>query len=261
VLPVVSTTQSISSVRRQLILSRTASTPSPMHIHQDLLCADGKQPFVDQDAHIVRICNPFLHYTCPPDYHCQYNEHAQRYQCCQSPNEVIAPTQRQACPIGMRPFAHPRTHQPIVCQPGADGFCPYASLCQYSSVYWQFICCQPDSQRRNTALLTNDAVNEQGVGTDFPDTSTDQQQLFTAFVSPAVGLFDEHAPARSTVPQLIYPGEPGCHNDEQCSLTYPGAHCHDWVCACPIHMFVFERSCYFDCPSGTAPRAWRCIAL
>jgi hypothetical protein len=173
---------------------------------------------------------------------------------------VVTPTQRQACPIGMRPFAHPRTHQPIVCQPGADGFCPYASLCQYSSVYWQFICCQPDSQRRNSAMLTNDAVNEQSVGTDSSDTSIDHQHPFTAFVGPAVGLFDKHTPAPFTVPQcrstctrnahplsVIYPGEPGCRNDEQCSLTYPGAHCHDWVCACPIHMFVFERSCCMLC--------------
>src|SRR5690349_17131950 len=122
-----------------------------------MLCTDGTLPYIDQQLRTVRICNPFLRYTFPPEFTCHSNERISIYQCCQTPttstytvqkhNTIPAPSMsnaRLACPHAMRPFMHPRTHQPIVCQPGAAGFCPYSSMCQYSALYWQFICCQAD---------------------------------------------------------------------------------------------------------------------
>uniref|UniRef100_A0A5S6Q926 BPTI/Kunitz inhibitor domain-containing protein n=1 Tax=Trichuris muris TaxID=70415 RepID=A0A5S6Q926_TRIMR len=117
----------------------------------DFKCADGSSPYVDPYLRAVRVCNPYLPFTCPSGYACVYNPSSSNYYCCIS-NEILpdnvemALRRSLACPAGLQPFINGSIGQPIICQPSLPGICPLTSICQYSPLYWQFICCTSSPQ-------------------------------------------------------------------------------------------------------------------
>ena len=179
------------------------------------LCDDGNEPITD-DYGIVRICNPHLIFSCPKGYECQFNGAVGRYHCCTKTGSTTPSREMQldalspffdskhACPGGLSVKVHPKTGQPIVCQPEVPNYCPLFSRCEYSAAYWQFICC----------------------------TSADSKEIFSEGIesptSPPVGY---------------YPGQAGCLADEQCHATFPGSYCHDWICRCPGDMKIHDKTC------------------
>uniref|UniRef100_A0A914VMQ5 BPTI/Kunitz inhibitor domain-containing protein n=1 Tax=Plectus sambesii TaxID=2011161 RepID=A0A914VMQ5_9BILA len=194
------------------------------------LCADGSEPFYDEYSKNFRICNPYLTFSCPEDFQCEFNHVAGRYHCCRTNELGMISDAKHACPTGLFPFPHPRTNQPIVCQPGIAGFCPYSSLCQYSPLYWQFICCAKREITYNALMA-----------------ATRQHEALVR--------------AESALAKRFFPGEAGCVNDEQCSATFNNARCHDWICVCPHAMKVFEKSCVFKCPQGYEDYERRCAKV
>ncbi|VDD94166.1 unnamed protein product [Enterobius vermicularis] len=56
------------------------------------LCVDGNEPLSDLLG--VKICHLALAYSCPKNYHCEYNRYLDRNQCCPNANSVPVTTRR-----------------------------------------------------------------------------------------------------------------------------------------------------------------------
>uniref|UniRef100_A0A914DVR7 BPTI/Kunitz inhibitor domain-containing protein n=1 Tax=Acrobeloides nanus TaxID=290746 RepID=A0A914DVR7_9BILA len=171
-------------------------------------CNDGSEPY--KDEYNVRICNPHLKFSCPEDYECQYNGAVLYYST--TTNVILEPMfdAKIACPTGLSVKLHPKTKQPIVCKPDVPEYCPLYSRCEYSSVYWQFICC----------------------------------------TSVGVEEFYEDGKMTKSTQIGYYPGQAGCLADSQCQSTYPAAYCHDWICRCPDNLLIMDKTCVENCPDG-----------
>ncbi|KRX86926.1 Uncharacterized protein T4E_7007 [Trichinella pseudospiralis] len=118
------------------------------------LCPDRSKPYIDPTTKLTAVCNPYLHFTCPTSYSCTFIQSASNYHCCIS-NQLQPYTAEEqsretpACPGGLQPFINRANGQPVICQPPLLGICPAGSICQYSSLYWQFICCASDIYSKN----------------------------------------------------------------------------------------------------------------
>jgi len=93
-----------------------------------MLCSDGSLPHIDQEERTVRICNPFLSYTCPDKYICDYNIHIARYQCCEKV-ERVGHRQAKGHPVVQKIRDHDQQGfdpVPVVaeCLPSAGGDIP-----------------------------------------------------------------------------------------------------------------------------------------
>uniref|UniRef100_A0A158R4C3 Kunitz/Bovine pancreatic trypsin inhibitor domain protein n=1 Tax=Syphacia muris TaxID=451379 RepID=A0A158R4C3_9BILA len=131
------------------------------------LCLDGTKPLTDFLG--IKTCHPNLAYSCPQNYHCQYNRYFDKYQCCQNDfYETDKPSGSMVCPSGMVMYPHPRTGFPIVCRTNVHGFCPQHSTCEYSTFYWQFICCikAMDYNELDEILVPGIQLNETPCFTD-----------------------------------------------------------------------------------------------
>ncbi|TMS35912.1 hypothetical protein L596_003202 [Steinernema carpocapsae] len=124
-----------TTTRSSTMAPKTTETP------REHKCEDGSAPLTDHFG--TRICNPHLPFSCPEGYHCVYNEVSKQNQCCHSSNHITDRLfdSKSACPAGMAVRPHPTTNQPIVCQPEVFNYCPRHSQCEYSGLYWQYICC------------------------------------------------------------------------------------------------------------------------
>uniref|UniRef100_A0A7E4ZV01 Kunitz/Bovine pancreatic trypsin inhibitor domain protein n=1 Tax=Panagrellus redivivus TaxID=6233 RepID=A0A7E4ZV01_PANRE len=230
------------------VTSRRISVPTlTTRITRDT-CTDGSDPAVDEFG-AVRACNPYLTLSCPEAYSCQFNPIIGRYHCCQdetftsstsdSTSTTVTSTPgstlyqhdafsqffdtKDACPAGMSVKLHPKTGQPIVCQPEIPQYCPLFSRCEYSAAYWQFICCL--------------AAQPEEPFADSPTTVIDRPVT-------------NHLPSNPTVTQPLAPGHAGCLHDVQCQAAYPGAFCRDWICRCPKGLKAFREGCVETCPDG-----------
>ncbi|KAK0396230.1 hypothetical protein QR680_001632 [Steinernema hermaphroditum] len=116
----------------------TLSTRPSSESHR---CEDGSAPLSDEYG--ARRCNPRLSFSCPEGYLCEYSDKSEQAFCCRSTNYITDRffDSKSACPMGMAVRPHPTTNQPIVCQPEVPNYCPRHSQCEYSSLYWQHICC------------------------------------------------------------------------------------------------------------------------
>ncbi|KRZ69415.1 Uncharacterized protein T10_3545 [Trichinella papuae] len=118
------------------------------------LCPDRSKPYIDPTTKLTAVCNPYLHFTCPTSYSCTFIQSASNYHCCIS-NQLQPYTAEEqsretpACPGGLQPFINRANGQPVICQPPLLGICPAGSICQYSPLYWQFICCASDFYSKN----------------------------------------------------------------------------------------------------------------
>jgi polyferredoxin len=57
---------------------------------------------------------------------------------------------------------------------------------------------------------------------------------------------------------VLYPGQRGCEQDDQCSLQCPGATCNQGYCVCPRHQLIHQSRCTNFCPDGFINVAARC---
>ncbi|KRX41539.1 Uncharacterized protein T05_4724 [Trichinella murrelli] len=118
------------------------------------LCPDRSKPYTDPTTKLTAVCNPYLHFTCPISYSCTFIQSASNYHCCISNQLQPYTAEKQsretpACPGGLQPFINRANGQPVICQPPLLGICPAGSICQYSPLYWQFICCASDLYSKN----------------------------------------------------------------------------------------------------------------
>ncbi|KHJ41982.1 Kunitz/Bovine pancreatic trypsin inhibitor domain protein [Trichuris suis] len=142
------------------VFPRNAVEENGKRFPLDAKCADGSSPYVDPYLKSIRICNPNLHFTCPSSYACVFNPSSSNYYCCISngtlPDNVEMTLQKSsACPAGLQPLINATIGQPIICQVSLPGICPLTSICQYSPLYWQFICCISSSTPGDSINLTS----------------------------------------------------------------------------------------------------------
>uniref|UniRef100_A0A914QQP8 BPTI/Kunitz inhibitor domain-containing protein n=1 Tax=Panagrolaimus davidi TaxID=227884 RepID=A0A914QQP8_9BILA len=224
------------------LVSREATNRNSIdNVYSRDLCDDGSDPITD-DYGVVRICNPHLRFSCPDNFGCQFNGAVGRYHCCKivstenNPQSDAAASSasasalffdtKEACPGGLSVKVHPKTGQPIVCQPEVPQYCPLFSRCEYSAAYWQFICC----------------------------TSAEK------VIEPFAEAVKENRPPIPSTGVGYHPGEAGCLADEQCHTTFSGAFCHDWVCRCPNGMKILDKTCVSACPQEYEDRDGLCAA-
>ncbi|VDK29600.1 unnamed protein product [Gongylonema pulchrum] len=234
------------------------------------LCTGGIA-YIDPISSEPQSCSPLMN-NCPPGYQCQESSAVGHYLCCTSGH--LNTRYSGYCPIGQIPYVRYANEEPRIChmtlrpcpvtaqymciytedvfgcpvgsRPLMDqsnriqgcnpGMCPMMYSCHYSTQYSRYQCCSS----MTASISMSPAMADIG----------DASQC-------DVGS----AKIKGRCMRLLYLGQKGCEENEQCSMRLAESRCERGYCVCPRHKLIHQSKCVTHCPEGFIDIAARCRDL
>ncbi|VDM10709.1 unnamed protein product [Wuchereria bancrofti] len=212
-------------------------------------CPMGQIPYVRCANEEPQICHMALQ-PCPTvaQYMCIYSAEKMNSYCCAPidtayigqaeislhKQHVSTAEDRSGCPIGSQPLMD-QWNQIQGCNPG---MCPQVYSCHFSIQYNRYQCC---------LSMSNSLPMTFAIAADIAESS--ECQLGFARMKNGRCM------------RLLYIGQKGCTENDQCSMRVAEARCEQNYCVCPRNKLIHQSKCVTHCPDGFIDMAGRCRDL
>ncbi|VDP22280.1 unnamed protein product [Onchocerca flexuosa] len=197
-------------------------------------CPMGQIPYVRYANEEPQTCHMTLH-PCPTvaQYMCIYSAEKLNSYCCapidttymgqsgismqQYRQQIPTVEDGSGCPMGSQSLMD-QWNRIQGCNPG---MCPQMYSCHYSVQYNRYQCCSnmPGSFKMASAIAADIAENS------------------------------ECEPGSTRI-KVLYLGQKGCTENEQCSVRVAEARCKRNYCVCPSNKLIHQSKCVTHCPEG-----------
>uniref|UniRef100_A0A8R1XSH2 Uncharacterized protein n=1 Tax=Onchocerca volvulus TaxID=6282 RepID=A0A8R1XSH2_ONCVO len=213
-------------------------------------CPMGQIPYVRYANEEPQTCHMTLH-PCPTvaQYMCIYSAEKLNSYCCapidttfMGQSEISLQQYRQQIPMVEDASGCPMGSQSLMdqwnriqgCNPG---MCPQMYSCHYSVQYNRYQCCLniPGSFKMASAIAADIAES--------PECEPGSTRI------------------KGQCMKLLYLGQKGCTENDQCFVRLAEARCKRNYCVCPSNKLIHQSKCVTHCPEGFIDIAGRCRDL